>query len=87
MLVVMRLIPLDYFLKTKSHLLGVRYPATLNTSQVVACVTNGDYAAKAFVVLGTYFHNDILQVKNRQKNYIRCPAELFIRILWMTEYA
>lgn len=49
-----------------AHLLGVD-PATLNTSQVVACVTNGDYAAKAFVVLGTYFHNDILQVKIDRK--------------------
>lgn len=49
-----------------AHLLGVD-PATLNTSQVVACVTNGDYAAKAFVVLGTYFHNNILQVKIDRK--------------------
>ena len=48
------------------HLLGVN-PTTLYTSQIVACVTNGDYAAKAFVVLGTYFYNDVLQVKIDRK--------------------
>ena len=49
-----------------AHLLGVD-PTTLYTSQIVACVTNGDYAAKAFVVLGTYFYNDVLQVKIDRK--------------------